>query len=47
VILGVSGFALSRNIIEKQRYESMKVRDRMRKSNEGEYESTQTKRYDV
>lgn len=47
VILGVSGFAVSRSIIEKQRYDSMKVRERMRKSNEGEYEVPASRRYEV
>lgn len=46
VIIGVGGFALSRNSVERKRYESMKVRERMRKSNEGEYQIEETKKFD-
>jgi Domain of unknown function (DUF4748) len=46
VILGISGFAASKASVDKKRYESMKVRERMRKSNEGEYQIPETKRFD-
>lgn len=46
MIIGVGGFALSRNSVERKRYESMKVRERMRKSNEGEYQIEETKKFD-
>lgn len=47
VSLGVAGFALSRNSVDKKRYDSMKVRERMRKANEGDYEIPETKRFDT
>ena len=46
-ILGVSGFVASKNSIDKKRYESMKIRDRIRKSNEGEYQIEGTKKFDL
>lgn len=48
VVLGVGGFVVSKNSVDKKRYESMKVRERMRKSNDGDYEDFQdTKRFDI
>jgi hypothetical protein len=47
VFLGVSGFIFSKKSIDKRRYDSMKVRERMRKSNEGEYQLPETKRFDL
>jgi hypothetical protein len=47
VILGISGFALSKNSVDKKRYESMKVRERMRKANEGEYQVPETRRFEA
>lgn len=35
VALGITGFVASKNSVDKKRYESMKVRERMRKANEG------------
>lgn len=37
MILGVGGFVLSKNSIDKKRYDNMKIRERMKKSNDGEY----------
>ncbi|XP_037947133.1 uncharacterized protein LOC119679057 [Teleopsis dalmanni] len=42
---GVSAFVLSKNSIDKHRYESMQVRDRMKKSNIGEYEAVGSRRF--
>ncbi|XP_011180458.1 uncharacterized protein LOC105210943 [Zeugodacus cucurbitae] len=36
--VGVSGFILSKNSVDKRRYQDMQIRERMRKSNTGEYE---------
>ncbi|KAG5672250.1 hypothetical protein PVAND_002392 [Polypedilum vanderplanki] len=38
VIIGISSFALSKSSIDQKRYENMKVRERMKKSNEGKYQ---------
>ena len=46
MILGISGFAASKSSVDKKRYESMKVRERMRKSNDGVYQLPETKRFD-
>ncbi|XP_067007480.1 uncharacterized protein [Anabrus simplex] len=40
---GVYGFVLSKRSVEAHRYESMKVRERMRKANEGEYDPSYRK----
>ncbi|XP_055390443.1 uncharacterized protein LOC129619287 [Condylostylus longicornis] len=40
---GIYAFVLSKNSIEQRRIESMKVRDRMRKSNYGDYEQSERK----
>ncbi|XP_065331881.1 uncharacterized protein LOC135934227 [Cloeon dipterum] len=42
-ITSIGGFVLSKRSIEERRVESMKVRDRMRKSNFGEYPSNERK----
>ncbi|XP_026468001.1 uncharacterized protein LOC113371579 [Ctenocephalides felis] len=36
----IYAFVLSRRSIDKRRYEDMKIRERIRNSNIGEYEST-------
>ena len=46
-ILGISGFVASKNSVDKKRYDSMRVRERMRKANEGEYQAPETRRYDL
>lgn len=38
VIVGIGGFVASKNSIDKKRYDNMKVRERMRKANEGQYQ---------
>jgi len=38
VVGGVYSFYLAKKSIDKHRYESMKVRERIRKSNVGDYE---------
>lgn len=40
---GVYGFILSKNSIDKQRVESMQIRDRMRKANVGDYDRSDRK----
>ncbi|XP_037716329.1 uncharacterized protein LOC119551199 [Drosophila subpulchrella] len=37
---GVYAFVLSKQSVESRRYESMRVRERMRKANQGDYDST-------
>ncbi|EDV37057.1 uncharacterized protein Dana_GF11624 [Drosophila ananassae] len=41
---GVYAFVLSKKSVETRRYESMQVRERMRKANKGDYETTATDR---
>lgn len=41
--IGIYAFVLSKNSIDKQRYDSMKIRQRMRNSNFGEYEESNRK----
>ncbi|KAH8327246.1 uncharacterized protein [Drosophila bipectinata] len=41
---GVYAFVLSKKSVETRRYESMQVRERMRKANKGEYDATATDR---
>lgn len=36
---GLYSFVLSKQSVDKHRYEAMKVRERIRRSNEGEYDS--------
>lgn len=36
--LGIGGFVIAKNAIERERRESMKVRERMRNANTGDYE---------
>lgn len=40
---GLYGFVLSKRYIDNRRYDSMKVRDRMRKANLGEYDPSSRK----
>ncbi|XP_067627632.1 uncharacterized protein [Eurosta solidaginis] len=44
-VLGVSGFVLSKNSVDKRRYEDMQIRQRMRKANVGEYEPIGDRRF--
>ncbi|KAK8378023.1 hypothetical protein O3P69_018747 [Scylla paramamosain] len=39
IVIGVGGFVFTKQTIEQQRRESMKVRERMRNANTGDYES--------
>lgn len=36
--LGIGGFFVAKNSIDKNRYQAMKSRERMRKANQGTYE---------
>lgn len=36
-ITGITAFLLSKRSIDQKRYDNMKIRERMRKANEGEY----------
>jgi len=42
-VIGIYGFVLAKNVVDKQRYENMKSRHRMQKSNQGEYEPSPRK----
>ncbi|CAD7011348.1 unnamed protein product [Ceratitis capitata] len=42
---GVSGFILSKNSVDKRRYQDMQIRERMRKSNIGDYEPIGDRRF--
>lgn len=44
-IAGIAGFVYSKRTVDKNRYENMKIRERMRKSNEGEYSAENARRY--
>ncbi|XP_065090078.1 uncharacterized protein LOC135711224 [Ochlerotatus camptorhynchus] len=44
-VLGIGGFVYSKRSVDKNRYENMKIRERMRKSNEGEYSVENSRRY--
>lgn len=44
-VLGIAGFVYSKRSVDKNRYENMKIRERMRKSNEGEYTVENSRRY--
>lgn len=44
-VLGIAGFVYSKRSVDKNRYENMKIRERMRKSNEGEYTVENPRRY--
>lgn len=46
-VLGVAGFVYSKRSIDQNRYENMKIRERMRKSNEGEYTVESPRRYEA
>ncbi|KAH8248449.1 hypothetical protein KR032_010296 [Drosophila birchii] len=41
---GVYAFVLSKRSVESRRYESLRVRERMRKANHGDYDSSATDR---
>ncbi|KAH8400859.1 hypothetical protein KR009_001507 [Drosophila setifemur] len=41
---GVYAFVLSKKSVESRRYESMQVRERMRKANKGDYDLSATDR---
>lgn len=41
VIIGISSFALSKKSIDQKRYDNMKIRERMKKSNQGEYQTSE------
>ncbi|KAH8385101.1 hypothetical protein KR200_004288 [Drosophila serrata] len=41
---GVYAFVLSKRSVESRRYESLRVRERMRKANQGDYDSSKTDR---
>lgn len=38
VAVGLSSFVLSKKSIDQKRYENMKIRERMKKANEGNYQ---------
>ncbi|XP_037917838.1 uncharacterized protein LOC119655809 [Hermetia illucens] len=42
-VVGIYSFVLSKRSVDQQRIESMRIRDRMRKSNYGEYEASTRK----
>ncbi|XP_055596716.1 uncharacterized protein LOC129746843 [Uranotaenia lowii] len=44
-VVGISGFVLSKRSVDQNRYENMKIRERMRKSNEGEYTVETSRRF--
>lgn len=44
-LLGIGGFVYSKRSVDKNRYENMKIRERMRKSNVGEYSAENSRRY--
>ncbi|XP_062556346.1 uncharacterized protein LOC134221164 [Armigeres subalbatus] len=44
-VLGIAGFVYSKQNVDKNRYENMRIRERMRKSNEGEYSVENSRRY--
>lgn len=39
--VGLYGFILSKNSIDQRRYQDMKIRERMRQSNVGDYERSE------
>lgn len=43
VAVGIYSFYLSKTSIDRKRYEHMKIRERMRQSNVGEYEHSSRK----
>jgi len=42
IAFGIGGFVVAKVAVESQRRESMKVRERMRNANVGEYETKRT-----
>uniref|UniRef100_T1GK06 Uncharacterized protein n=1 Tax=Megaselia scalaris TaxID=36166 RepID=T1GK06_MEGSC len=45
--VGIYSFILSKNSIDKQRLESLRVRDRMRKSNYGDYQVEEDRKFQI
>ncbi|XP_034142072.1 uncharacterized protein LOC117592427 [Drosophila guanche] len=41
---GVYAFVLSKQSVDSRRYESMRIRERMRKANHGDYDSSSSDR---
>ncbi|XP_053659727.1 uncharacterized protein LOC128708773 [Anopheles marshallii] len=46
-VLGIGAFVASKQSVDKNRYENMKIRERMRQSNVGQYEVKESRRFDV
>ncbi|XP_055533848.1 uncharacterized protein LOC129723565 isoform X2 [Wyeomyia smithii] len=46
-VLGIGGFVYSKRSVDKNRYENMKIRERMRKSNVGDYSVESPRRFDA
>ncbi|XP_035892604.1 uncharacterized protein LOC126556473 [Anopheles maculipalpis] len=46
-VLGIGAFVASKQSVDKNRYENMKIRERMRQSNVGQYEVKEARRFDV
>uniref|UniRef100_A0A182I624 Uncharacterized protein n=1 Tax=Anopheles arabiensis TaxID=7173 RepID=A0A182I624_ANOAR len=46
-VLGIGAFVASKNSVDKNRYENMKIRERMRQSNVGQYEVKEARRFDA
>ncbi|XP_075168710.1 uncharacterized protein LOC142240849 [Haematobia irritans] len=46
-VVGVYSFVLSKNSVDKRRYEDMQIRDRMKKANIGDYESVGSRRFNA
>ncbi|XP_058053864.1 uncharacterized protein LOC131205682 [Anopheles bellator] len=46
-VLGIGGFVASKQSVDKNRYENMKIRERMRQSNVGDYEVKNPRRYEA
>ncbi|XP_055629689.1 uncharacterized protein LOC129770719 [Toxorhynchites rutilus septentrionalis] len=44
-VAGIAGFVYSKHLVDKNRYENMKIRKRMRESNLGEYTVESPRRY--
>lgn len=38
VVFGLGSFVLSKSVIDRKRYDSMKIRERMKNANAGQYE---------
>ncbi|XP_023296942.1 uncharacterized protein LOC111679597 [Lucilia cuprina] len=46
-VVGVYSFVISKNSVDKRRYEDMQIRERMKKANIGDYESVGTRRFNA